>query len=53
MKVLAGIYSKDAGRIVYKGREVDIPDPDPATAEANVSAVFQQGWARGAAVGAR
>jgi secreted PhoX family phosphatase len=29
---------------------VDIPDPDPATAEANVSAVFQQGWARGGAV---
>jgi secreted PhoX family phosphatase len=28
---------------------VDIPDPDPATAEANVSAVFQQGWARGGA----
>lgn len=29
---------------------VDIADPDPATAEANVSAVFQQGWGQGAAV---
>ena len=29
---------------------VDIPDPDPATAEANPSAVFQQGWARGGAL---
>ncbi|WP_373231431.1 sugar ABC transporter ATP-binding protein [Cohnella sp.] len=25
MKVLTGVYQKDAGRIVYKGREVDIP----------------------------
>jgi secreted PhoX family phosphatase len=29
---------------------VDIDDPDPAEAETNVSAVFQQGWARGAAM---
>lgn len=29
---------------------VDIPDPDPDTAETNPSAVFQQGWARGGAV---
>jgi hypothetical protein len=29
---------------------VDIDDPDPAGAEANVSAVFQQGWAKGAAM---
>lgn len=29
---------------------VDIPDPDPAAAETNASAVFQQGWARGGAV---
>ncbi|MBW5447797.1 ATP-binding cassette domain-containing protein [Cohnella sp. CFH 77786] len=26
MKVLTGVYRKDAGRIVYKGTEVDIPD---------------------------
>lgn len=29
---------------------VDIDDPDPAAAEQNVSAVFQQGWAKGAAM---
>ncbi|HEX2210635.1 MAG TPA: alkaline phosphatase PhoX [Longimicrobium sp.] len=29
---------------------VDIDDPDPAGAEGNLSAVFQQGWARGGAV---
>jgi len=29
---------------------VDIADPDPAAAETNISAVFQQGWARGGAV---
>ena len=28
---------------------VDIPDPDPADAESNLSTVFQQGWAQGAA----
>jgi secreted PhoX family phosphatase len=30
-------------------RWVDIADPDPADAEANLSAVFQQGWWQGAA----
>jgi ribose transport system ATP-binding protein len=30
MKVLAGIYKKDAGRISYKGQEVDIPSPRAA-----------------------
>jgi secreted PhoX family phosphatase len=29
---------------------VEIDDPDPAEAETNVSAVFQQGWAKGAAM---
>jgi len=27
MKVLAGVYAKDAGRILFKDREVDIPNP--------------------------
>src|SRR6188474_1433623 len=27
MKVLAGVYTKDAGRIIYKGKEVEIPNP--------------------------
>ncbi len=26
MKVLSGIYSKDAGTITYKGKEVEIPN---------------------------
>jgi ribose transport system ATP-binding protein len=30
MKVLAGIYSKDAGRIICKGREVEVPNPKAA-----------------------
>jgi ribose transport system ATP-binding protein len=30
MKVLAGVYSKDAGRIAYKGKEVEIPNPRAA-----------------------
>src|SRR6266511_1971656 len=30
MKVLAGVYSKDAGRIHYKGKEVEIPNPKAA-----------------------
>jgi ribose transport system ATP-binding protein len=30
MKVLAGVYARDAGRILCKGREVDIPNPRAA-----------------------
>ena len=30
MKVLSGVYKKDAGRILYKGKEVDIPNPRAA-----------------------
>ncbi len=30
MKVLAGVYTKDAGRIFYKGKEVDVPNPRTA-----------------------
>jgi ribose transport system ATP-binding protein len=30
MKVLAGVYAKDAGRILYKGKEVEIPNPRAA-----------------------
>ncbi|MCC7208830.1 MAG: sugar ABC transporter ATP-binding protein [Anaerolineae bacterium] len=30
MKILAGVYSKDAGRIQFKGRDVDIPNPRAA-----------------------
>ncbi|MCO6451273.1 MAG: sugar ABC transporter ATP-binding protein [Caldilineales bacterium] len=30
MKILAGIYAKDAGAIIYQGQEVDIPNPRAA-----------------------
>lgn len=30
MKILSGIYKKDAGRILYKGQEVEIPNPRAA-----------------------
>jgi ribose transport system ATP-binding protein len=30
MKILAGVYQKDAGRILYKGAEVSIPNPRAA-----------------------
>lgn len=30
MKILSGIYRKDAGRILYQGAEVDIPSPRAA-----------------------
>ncbi len=30
MKVLAGVYAKDAGRILYRGAEVEIPNPRAA-----------------------
>lgn len=30
MKVLSGVYRKDAGRIIYKGKEVEIPNPRAA-----------------------
>jgi len=30
MKVLAGVYTPDAGHVIYKGREVKIPTPQAA-----------------------
>jgi ribose transport system ATP-binding protein len=30
MKILTGVYTKDAGRILYKGQEVEIPNPKAA-----------------------
>ena len=30
MKILAGVYAKDSGRILLKGREVEIPNPRAA-----------------------
>lgn len=41
MKVLAGVYSKDAGRILYKGKEVDIPNPKAAQ-QLGISIIHQE-----------
>ncbi|MCX7024920.1 MAG: sugar ABC transporter ATP-binding protein [Spirochaetes bacterium] len=30
MKILAGVYSKDTGRIIYKGKEINLPNPRAA-----------------------
>ncbi len=30
MKILSGIYAKDAGTILYQGKEVEIPNPRAA-----------------------
>jgi ribose transport system ATP-binding protein len=41
MKVLAGVYNKDAGRIFYKGREVNIPNPRAAQ-QLGISMIHQE-----------
>ncbi len=41
MKILAGVYSKDAGRIVYKGQEVNIPSPRAAQ-DLGISIIHQE-----------
>jgi ribose transport system ATP-binding protein len=41
MKVLAGVYSKDAGQILYKGREVHIPSPKAAQ-QLGISIIHQE-----------
>ena len=41
MKILAGVYSKDAGRIVYKGQEVNIPNPRAAQ-DLGISMIHQE-----------
>jgi ribose transport system ATP-binding protein len=41
MKVLSGIYRKDAGTIWYKGQEVDIPDPR-AGRDLGISMIHQE-----------
>lgn len=41
MKILAGIYSKDAGVILYQGREVDIPTPRAAQ-DLGISMIHQE-----------
>lgn len=41
MKVLTGVYAKDEGCILYKGREVDIPNPKAAQ-ELGISIIHQE-----------
>ena len=41
MKVLAGIYRKDAGRVLYKGQEVDIHSPRAAQ-QLGISMIHQE-----------
>ncbi|MFN8499838.1 MAG: sugar ABC transporter ATP-binding protein [Anaerolineae bacterium] len=41
MKILSGIYTKDAGRIVYKGKEVNITRPREAQ-DLGISMVHQE-----------
>jgi ribose transport system ATP-binding protein len=41
MKVLAGIYGKDGGRIFYKGREVEVPTPRAAQ-DMGISMIHQE-----------
>ncbi|MBC7216726.1 MAG: sugar ABC transporter ATP-binding protein [Candidatus Caldatribacterium sp.] len=41
MKILTGVFQKDAGRIIYKGREVKIPNPRAAQ-ELGISIVHQE-----------
>ncbi|NPV81143.1 MAG: sugar ABC transporter ATP-binding protein [Firmicutes bacterium] len=41
MKVLTGAYQKDGGRILFKGREVEIPNPRAAQ-ELGISMIHQE-----------
>ncbi|HHV61389.1 MAG TPA: sugar ABC transporter ATP-binding protein [Firmicutes bacterium] len=41
VKVLTGVYTKDAGRIFYKGKEVEIPNPRVAQ-ELGISIIHQE-----------
>lgn len=41
MKILTGVYQKDAGEIVYKGRSVEFSDPKAAQ-DAGISMIHQE-----------
>jgi ribose transport system ATP-binding protein len=41
MKVLAGVYPKDAGRVFFKGQEVEIPNPRAAQ-DLGISIIHQE-----------
>lgn len=41
MKVLSGVYKKDAGKIIYKGKEVEVPSPRAAQ-DLGISIIHQE-----------
>lgn len=41
VKILTGVYKKDAGRILYKGKEVEISNPRAAQ-ELGISVIYQE-----------
>ena len=41
MKILAGIYEKDSGRIIFKGDDVEVPNPNAAQ-QMGISMVHQE-----------
>lgn len=41
MKILAGVYTKDAGKILYKGQEVNLPNPRSAQ-QHGISIIHQE-----------
>lgn len=41
MKIIAGVYTKDAGRIIYQGKPVEIPNPRAAQ-HLGISMIFQE-----------
>src|SRR5512135_2365156 len=41
MKILAGVYGKDSGRIFYKGKEVEVPSPRAAQ-DLGISMIHQE-----------
>jgi ribose transport system ATP-binding protein len=41
MKVLAGVYQRDAGRVIYKGNHVEIPNPRAAQ-QLGISMIHQE-----------
>lgn len=41
MKVLAGVYTKDAGKIILKGKEVEVPNPKAAQ-QLGISIIHQE-----------
>lgn len=41
MKILTGVYSKDSGKIIYKGNEIEVPNPRAAQ-DLGISIIHQE-----------